>query len=122
MKKSKLLLLGFTLLMLVMISCHKGRNKLTNSWKITAVEAKVPMSDSLKNVILNNGKLTFTDDGYVSGYLRREISKGSFILSKGGKSLVIKDETGTPYNCESTITNDELILENDEMKLTFKKE
>jgi hypothetical protein len=120
MKKSKLLIFGITLLAVVMISCS-GRNKLVNSWKITAVEAKMPLSDSAKAVILKKGNLTFTKDGHVTGYLQREITDGTYALTKGGKSLVIKDETGTPYPCESTITNDELILDSKEMKLTLKK-
>ncbi|KLT70426.1 MULTISPECIES: hypothetical protein [Flavobacterium] len=120
MRKSKLLILGITLLAVLMISC-KGRNKLVNSWKITAVEAKMPLSDSAKNVILTQGNLTFTKDGHVTGYLQSEITDGTYALTKGGKSLVIKDETGTPYPCESTITEDQLILDSKEMKLTLKK-
>ncbi|KQB42367.1 hypothetical protein [Flavobacterium aquidurense] len=121
MKKSKLFIFGIALLAVLMVSCHKYRNKLVNSWKITAVEPKIPLSDSLKNVILTQGQLTFTKDGHVTGYLQREITDGTFALTKGGKSLVIKDETGTPYPCESTITNDELILDSKEMKVTLKK-
>ncbi len=112
---------GMVLLTVLMVSCHKGRNKLVNSWKITAVEPKIPLSDSLKNVILTNGTLTFTEDGHVTGYLQNEINNGTFALTKGGKSLVIKDETGTPYPCESTITDDQLILDSKEMKITLKK-
>ena len=121
MKKSKLFIFGIVLLAVLMVSCHKGRNKLVNSWKITAVEPKMPLSDSLKNVILTQGQLTFTEDGHVTGYLQREITDGTFALTKGGKSLVIKDETGTPYPCESTITDEELILDRKEMKITLKK-
>ena len=121
MKKSKLLIFGIALLAVLMVSCHKGRNKLVNSWKITAVDPKMPISDSIKNIILTQGQLTFTEDGHVTGYLQREITDGTFVLTKGGKSLVIKDETGTPYPCESTITDDELILDSKEMKITLKK-
>ena len=121
MKKSKLLIFGIALLAVLMVSCHKGRNKLVNSWKITAVDPKMPISDSIKNIILTQGQLTFTEDGHVTGYLQREITDGTFALTKGGKSLVIKDETGTPYTCESTITDDELILDSKEMKITLKK-
>ncbi|RUT68727.1 hypothetical protein D0817_19115 [Flavobacterium cupreum] len=120
MKKSRLFIFGITLAAIVLFSC-KGRNKLINSWKITTVEAKASLSDSAKNVILNQGKLTFTADGHVNGYLEGEISNGTYALTKGGKSLVIKDETGTPYPYESTITSDELILDSKEMKLTLKK-
>jgi len=121
MRKSNLFIFAIALLTVLMISCHKGRNKLVNSWKITAVEPKIPLSDSLKNVILTNGTLTFTEDGHVTGYLQNEINNGTFALTKGGKSLVIKDETGTPYPCESTITDDQLILDSKEMKITLKK-
>ncbi|OXE98679.1 hypothetical protein BC749_10757 [Flavobacterium araucananum] len=121
MKKSKLFIFGIALLAVLMVSCHKGRNTLVNSWKITTVEPKIPISDSLKNVILTQGQLTFTKDGHVTGYLQREITDGTFALTKGGKSLVIKDETGTPYPCESTITEDQLILDSKEMKITLKK-
>ncbi|MFQ6599659.1 hypothetical protein [Flavobacterium sp. C3NV] len=121
MRKSNLFIFAIALLAVLMISCHKGRNKLVNSWKITAVEPKIPLSDSLKNVILTNGTLTFTEDGHVTGYLQNEINNGTFALTKGGKSLVIKDETGTPYPCESTITDDQLILDSKEMKITLKK-
>lgn len=121
MEKSKLSILGIVLLTVLMISCHKGRNKLVNSWKITAVEAKMPLSDSAKSVILSQGTLTFTEDGHVTGYLQSEITNGTYALTKGGKSLVIKDETGTPYPCESTITDDKLILDSKEMKLTLTK-
>ena len=121
MKKSKLFILGIALLTLFMISCHNKRNKLVNSWKITAVEPKMQLSDSAKTAILTNGMLTFTEDGHVTGYLQGEITDGTYALTKKGKSLVIKDETGTPYPCESTITNDQLILDSKEMKLTFKK-
>jgi hypothetical protein len=121
MKKSKLFILGIALLTLFMISCHNKRNKLVNSWKITAVEPKMPLSDSAKNAILKNGMLTFTEDGHVTGYLQSEITDGTYALTKKGKSLIIKDETGTPYPCESTITDDQLILDSREMKLTLKK-
>lgn len=121
MKKSKLFIFGIAFLTIIMISCHKGRNKLINSWKITAVEAKVLLSDSVKNEILKNGTLTFTEDGHVTGYLQGEITDGTYILTKGGKSLVIKDETGTPYPSESTITDDKLILDSKEMKITLDK-
>ncbi|MEG0850441.1 hypothetical protein ACHRVK_10900 [Flavobacterium plurextorum] len=121
MKKSKLFIFGIALAAVLIISCAKGRNKLVNSWKITAVEAKMPLSDSLKAVILSDGTLTFTEDGHVTGFLTREITNGTYALTKGGKSLVIKDEVGTPYPCESTITTDELVLDTKEMKLTLKK-
>ncbi|MBF4491018.1 hypothetical protein IRZ83_00585 [Flavobacterium sp. JLP] len=121
MKKSKLFIFGVALLAVLMISCHSKRNKLVNSWKITAVEAKMPLSDSAKHVILTSGNLTFTKDGHVTGYLQRPITDGTYALTKGGKSLVIKDETGTPYPCESTITDDKLILDLKEMKVTLTK-
>jgi hypothetical protein len=121
MKKSILFSCGILLFAVLMVSCHKGRNKLINSWKITAVEAKMPLSDSAKTAILANGMLTFTKDGHVTGFLQREITDGTYALTKGGKSLVIKDETGTPYPCESTITDDKLILESREMKITLDK-
>lgn len=121
MKNFKSFIFGILFLTVLLVSCHNGRNKLVNSWKITAVEAKMPLSDSAKNVILTNGTLTFTKDGHVTGYLQREITDGTYALTKGGKSLVIKDETGTPYPCESTITDDELILDSKEMKVTLKK-
>jgi len=121
MKKSNLFVYGIVFLAVLMVSCHKGRNKLVNSWKVTAVEAKVPLPDSVKNAILKNGALTFTDEGHVTGYLQGEITDGTYVLTKGGKSLVIKDETGTPYPNESTITNDKLILDSKEMKITLDK-
>ncbi|TPG37531.1 hypothetical protein [Flavobacterium pectinovorum] len=121
MKKSKLFIFGIAMVAVLMISCHKSRNELVNSWKVTAVEPKITLSDSLKNVILTQGTLTFTKDGHVTGYLQSEINNGTYALTKGGKSLVIKDETGTPYPCESTITEDKLILDSKEMKLTLSK-
>ena len=121
MKKSKLFIFGVALLAVIMISCHKGRNKLVNAWKVTEVEANLPLSDSAKNVILTNGMLTFTEDGHVTGYFLRPITDGTYALTKGGKSLVIKDETGTPFPSESTITDDELILKLKEVKITLKK-
>lgn len=121
MKNSKLFVFGLMLLAIVVVSCHKGRGKLVNSWKVTAVEAKAGISDSLKTQILENGTLTFTKDGHVTGFLRREIVEGSFVLTEGGKHLVIKDETGTPYSCESTITEDQLVLDDDQVKITLDK-
>jgi hypothetical protein len=121
MKKSKLFIFGIAMIAVLMISCSKGRNALINSWKITAVEPKMPLSDSLKTVILSDGNLTFTKDGHVTGFLTREITNGTYALTNGGKSLVIKDEVGTPYPCESTISSDELILDSKEMKVTLKK-
>ncbi|WP_316632643.1 hypothetical protein [uncultured Flavobacterium sp.] len=121
MKKSKLFIFGIAMLAVLMISCHKSRNELVDSWKVTTVEPKMPLSDSLKNVILTQGTLTFTKDGHVTGYLQSEINNGTYALTKGGKSLVIKDETGTPYPCVSTITDDKLILDSKEMKVTLTK-
>lgn len=121
MKKSKLLLLGMALFAVVLTSCTKGRGKLINSWKISAVESKGTLSDSIKNAMLTQSKLTFTKDGHVNGILQFEITDGTYALSNGGKSLVIKDETGTPYPFESTITGDELILDSKDLKMTFKK-
>lgn len=104
-----------------MVSCNKKRNNLINSWKTTEVEAKMPLSDSAKNEILTNGKLTFTKDGHVNGFFQSEINNGTYALTKKGKILIIKDETGTPYPCESTITEDKLILDSKEMKITLTK-
>lgn len=118
MKKSKLLIIGIVVLALFAVSCHKGRKKLINSWKVTAVELKKPHSDSLKSLILSKGNLTFTEDGKATGFLENDLD-GTFILSKGGKSLVIKDETQTPYPYESTIEHDNLILDSPDMKITF---
>ncbi|AWK06051.1 hypothetical protein HYN56_18195 [Flavobacterium crocinum] len=121
MKNSKLFTLVIAVVVLLMVSCHTKRNKLVNSWKVTAIEPKTPMSDSTKNAILTNGTLTFTEDGHVTGYLLREITDGTYALTKKGKSLVIKDEVGTPYPCESTITEDKLILDAKEAKITLDK-
>lgn len=120
MKNSKL----FTLVLLltaIMISCNNKRNHLVNSWKATDVEAKTPHVDSVKNDILTNATLTFTNDGHVEGIIETDINDGTYALTKKGKNLVIKDETGTPFPFVSTITEDQLILESDEMKITFAK-
>jgi len=122
MKNSKLFTLVIAIAVVVLIvSCHMKRDKLVNSWKVTAVEPKETVSDSTKNAILTNGMLTFTEDGHVTGYLLREITDGTYALTQKGKKLVIKDEVGTPYECESTITDDQLILDTKEAKLTFSK-
>lgn len=122
MKKSKLFIFGIALLTVFMISCHSKRSKLVNSWKITAVETnKEALSDSAKHVILTSGNLTFTKDGHVTGFLLQPITNGTYALTNGGKSLIIKDETGTPFPSESTITDDELILKLKEVKITLKK-
>ncbi len=121
MKNSKLVTLLFAVAVVLMISCHGKRDRLVNSWKVSAVEPKTSINDSTKNAILTNGMLTFTEDGHVTGYLLREITDGTYALSQKGKKLVIKDEVGTPYVCESTITEDQLILDTKEAKLTFKK-
>ncbi len=121
MKKPKFFIFGVVLFAIVMVSCNQKRNDLVNSWKTTEVEAKTPHSDSVKNDILTNGTLTFTKDGHVSGFLESEINDGTYALTKKGKNLIIKDETGTPYLFESTITEDKLILDSKEMKITFIK-
>jgi len=121
MRKSSLFIFGIILLSILIVSCHKGRNKLVGSWKTTAVEAKKPLTDSIKNEILAKGNLSFTEDGHVTGFLEDVITEGTFVLSNGGKTLVIEDKTGTPYPCESTITDEELILNGEKMILTLKK-
>lgn len=121
MKKSKLFIFGVLLSAIVLVSCSQKRNDLVNSWKVTEIEAKTPHMDSVKNDILTNGNLTFTKDGHVSGTLETDINDGTYALTKKGTNLVIKDETGTPYPFESTITDDKLILDSKEMKLTLIK-
>ena len=121
MKKSKLFIFGVLLSAIVLVSCSQKRNDLVNSWKVTEIEAKTPHMDSVKNDILTNGNLTFTKDGHVSGTLETDINDGTYALTKKGTNLVIKDETGTPYPFESTITDDKLVLDSKEMKLTFIK-
>ncbi|MFA9189392.1 hypothetical protein AAGV33_01985 [Flavobacterium sp. FBOR7N2.3] len=121
MKKSKLFIFGVVLMAVLMVSCNNKRNNLVNSWKITEVEAKTPHVDSVKNDILTNGKLTFTKDGHVTGHIENDINDGTFALTKKGKSLVIKDDNGTPFPFESTITDDQIILDSEEMKLTLTK-
>ena len=121
MKNSKLFTLVIAIAVVFMVSCHQKRDKLVNSWKVSAVEPKETVSDSTKNAILTNGMLTFTEDGHVTGYLLREITDGTYALTNKGTSLIIKDEVGTPYVCESTITEDQLILDTKEAKLTFSK-
>ncbi|GGA66875.1 hypothetical protein GCM10008015_04500 [Flavobacterium palustre] len=119
MKKSQLFIFGAALLTALIISCNQKRNNLVNTWKVTGVEAKTPQLDSVKNDILSNGTLTFTKDGHVSGYLESEINDGTYALTKKGKNLVIKDENGTPFSFESTITDDQVILDSDKMKITL---
>jgi hypothetical protein len=121
MKKSKLFIFGVLLSAIVLVSCSQKRNDLVNSWKVTEIEAKTPHTDSVKNDILANGNLTFTKDGHVSGTLETDINDGTYALTKKGTNLVIKDETGTPYPFESTITDDKLVLDSKEMKLTLIK-
>lgn len=121
MKKSKLFIFGVLLSAIVLVSCSQKRNDLVNSWKVTEIEAKTPHTDSVKNDILTNGNLTFTKDGHVSGTLETDINDGTYALTKKGTNLVIKDETGTPYPFESTITDDKLVLDSKEMKLTLIK-
>ncbi|AOZ98952.1 MULTISPECIES: hypothetical protein [Flavobacterium] len=119
MKKSQLLIFGTVLLTTLIISCNQKRNNLVNTWKITEVEAKTPHVDSVKSDILSNGTLTFTKDGHVNGYIETEINDGTYALTKKGKNLVIKDENGTPYPFESTITDDKVILDSEDMKITL---
>lgn len=121
MKKSIFFTYGIALVVLLLAACNKKRNDLVDSWKITEIEAKKPISDSVKNEILAKGTLTFTKDGRVSGFLESEIDEGSYALTKKGKNLVIKDETGTPYPFECNITDDQLILDSKDMKITFIK-
>lgn len=121
MKKLKLFVFGVTSLAMLLVSCGQKRNELVDTWKITNVEAKTPHSDSIKNDILTNGTLTFTKDGHVTGFLENEINDGTYALTKQGKSLVIKDETGTPYAYESTITDNQLVLDSKEIKFTLNK-
>lgn len=121
MKKSKLFIFGILLSAVLTISCNNKRNDLVDSWKITDVQAKTPHVDSVKNDILANGNLTFTKDGHVTGHIETDINDGTYALTKQGKNLVIKDETGTPFPFESTITDDQIILDNKEMKLTLTK-
>ncbi len=121
MKKSFLFTYGILLLSTLMIACHEKRNELVDSWKITNVEAKKTISDSVKNEILTKGTLTFTKDGHVDGFLEGDITNGSYALTKKGKNLVIKDETGTPYPYDCMITDDQVVLENEDMKITLVK-
>lgn len=121
MKNSKLFTLLIAIAVVIMVSCHRKRDKLVNSWKVTAVEAKKSLSDSAKTEILANGTLTFTEDGHVTGYLLREITEGTYALSEKGQKLIIRDEVGTAYVCKSTITDDKLTLDTDEAKLTLDK-
>jgi NAD/NADP transhydrogenase alpha subunit len=81
MKKSKLLIVGFTLLGVLLVSCNKTKGMLVKSWKVTNVEAKGTISDSIKNVIMSTGNLSFTKDGKVSGNLLGVVS-GTYDLSK----------------------------------------
>ncbi|HTG67465.1 MAG TPA: hypothetical protein VL859_13910 [Flavobacterium sp.] len=120
MKKSVFLTYGIALAILL-IACNNKRNDLVDSWKVTGVEAKKPLSDSAKNEILAKGTLTFTKDGHVNGFLESDIDKGSYALTKKGKNLVIKDQTGTPYPFECKITDDQLILDSEDMKITLVK-
>ncbi|WP_366186792.1 hypothetical protein [Flavobacterium ovatum] len=119
MKKSKLFVLGVVLLAVLMVSCHKDRKKLIDTWKVSEVIVKTQLSDSLKNDILTRGLLTFTKDGLVEGHLQRDFTDGIYILTEKGTSLTIKDHTGTPFTYESTITDDKIILEDDDLKLTL---
>lgn len=121
MKKSVFFTYGMLFVILLLMACNQKRNDLVDSWKITELEAKKPLSDSVKNEIIAKGTLTFTKDGHVNGFLESEINDGSYALTKKGKNLVIKDETGTPYPFECKITDDQLILDSKDMKITLVK-
>ncbi|AWG20225.1 hypothetical protein FFWV33_01125 [Flavobacterium faecale] len=119
MKNVKLLLFGLALFSLMLTSCNKKRNKLEQSWKVTEVVDKVPLSDSIKKDILEKGNLTFADKGIVNGHLERDFIDGVYHLKDKGKTVTIKDETGTPFTFTSTIDEDQLVLENDDIKFVF---
>lgn len=121
MKKVFLSTFGLALLSILFLSFNKNRDNLVGNWKVTKVEPKISISEKTKNEMVAHGSLTFTEDGHVMGYLIDEIHKGTFALTKKGKSLVIKEDTRTPYPCESTITENKLILENKQIKITLKK-
>lgn len=118
MKKSKLFIVGFALLGVLLVSCNKTQGMLAKSWKVTNVEAKGTISDSIKNVILSTGNLSFTKDGKVSGNLLGAVS-GTYELSKDGKTLTIKDASGTPESYVSAIEEGKLVMDGKEVKLTF---
>ena len=121
MKKSKLLIVGFALLGEVLVSCNKTQGMLVKSWKVTNVEAKGTISDSIKNVIMATGNLSFTKDGKVSGNLLGPVS-GRYELGKDGKTLTIVDATGKPESYSTIIEENKLVLDGTEAKLTFAKQ
>ncbi|OMQ08949.1 lipocalin family protein [[Flexibacter] sp. ATCC 35103] len=121
MKKPFLYTFSLALLSLMFLSFNKNRDNLVGSWKITKVEPKTAVSQTAKNDILSHGSLTFTDDGFVRGRILQDINNGTFALTKKGKSLVIKEDTGTPYNCQSIINEDELVLDTKQMTVTLTK-
>lgn len=121
MKKAFLCTFAITFLSIALLSFNKNRENLVGNWKVIKAESKISISQRALNDMIAHGSLTFTDDGFVMGYLFNEINKGTFALTKNGKNLVIKEDVGTPYQCESTITEDQLIVENKQIKITLEK-
>ena len=121
MKKAFLSTIGIALLSIVFLSFNKNRDNLVGNWKVIKAEPKISISQTAVNDMTAHGTLTFTEDGYVMGYLFNEINKGTFALTKKGKKLVVKEDVGTPYPCKSTISEDQLILENKQIKITLEK-
>jgi hypothetical protein len=120
MKKAKLFIAAFSLLGVLLVSCNKTEGMLNNSWKVSNVEAKGTLSDSIKNIIISTGNLTFTKDGKVTGNLLGPVS-GTYELAKDGKTLTIVDATGKPESYSSVIEENRLILDGAEVELTFSK-
>lgn len=121
MKKAFLSTFCLALLSIVFLSFNKHRDNLVGNWKVIKVEPKISISETTKNEMIAHGSLTFTEDGHLTGYLLQEIHNGTFALTKKGKKLVIKEDTRTPYPCESTITEDKLVLDNEKVKITLVK-
>ena len=120
MKKAKSFIVAFALLGALIISCNKKQSMLTNSWKVTNMEAKGTIADSIKNAIVSTGNLTFTKEGKVSGNLLGPVS-GTYELSEDEKILTILDASGKPESYSFMLEENKLVLDGMEAKLTFIK-
>jgi len=115
MKKVKSLLLTFSLVTALFVSCGKNaKDELSRTWKVTEIETSTKLPDTVKDAMLANSTMVFTKDGNYTTTGGIGADQGTYTLDKDEKQLSTVSTSGksnSVYTIDK-LSKEELVLIN----------
>lgn len=113
MKNLKLLTFGL-LFSIVLFACGKKNPSLARTWQVTGIETKTDLPDSLRNAMIANSKMIFSEDGGYTTTGGIGADQGTYTVDQSVSNLSTVSSAGKSSEVYtiSKLDNDNLILIN----------